>query len=147
MTERKIGMRRRPPEKQQVGRMVLMLSLLAALSVPLDALAQRGGLFGYDSEEKGYGLLGNGNRGGMTGTLGNQGFGATNGTLYNQGFGSTLGGLDNQGFGGMEGGITNQGFGETPLGNGLLILLAASAGYATLNAKRKRNKPNKKNQK
>ena len=69
----------------------------------------------------------------------NQGFGATSGDLTNQGFGFTQGGLDNQGFGGINGGITNQTFGETPMGSGLLILLAAGAGYATLK-KRKSNR-------
>ena len=69
----------------------------------------------------------------------NQGFGATAGNLTNQGFGFTQDGLDNQGFGATNGGITNQTFGETPMGSGLLILLAAGAGYATLK-KRKSNR-------
>lgn len=69
----------------------------------------------------------------------NQGFGATDGNLTNQGFGFTQDGLDNQGFGATNGGITNQTFGETPMGSGLLILLAAGAGYATLK-KRKSNR-------
>ena len=48
-------------------------------------------------------------------------------------------GVLNQGFGATNGGITNQTFGETPMGSGLLILLAAGAGYATLK-KRKSNR-------
>ena len=75
---------------------------------------------------------------GASGLL-NQGFGATAGNLTNQGFGFTQDGLDNQGFGATNGGITNQTFGETPMGSGLLILLAAGAGYATLK-KRKSNR-------
>ena len=68
----------------------------------------------------------------------NQGFGATSGDLTNQGFGFTQGGLDNQEFGGTHGGITNQTF-DAPLSSGLLILLAAGVGYATLK-KRKSNR-------
>ena len=48
-------------------------------------------------------------------------------------------GILNQGFGGTQGGVTNQTFGETPLGSGLLVMLAASAGYATIKSKKKKN--------
>ena len=58
--------------------------------------------------------------------------------LTNQGFGITQGNLTNQGFGGANGGITNQTFGA-PIGNGLFVLLAAGAGYATLKTKKRKS--------
>ena len=61
------------------------------------------------------------------------------GGILNQGFGGTQGGVTNQTFGGTQGGITNQTFGETPLGSGLLVMLAAGAGYATIKSKKKKN--------
>lgn len=55
------------------------------------------------------------------------------------GKGVNLDGISNQGFGEAGGGITNQSFGnDAPLGNGLLIMLMAGAGYASL--KRKKTK-------
>ena len=56
-----------------------------------------------------------------------------------QGSGGTQGGLDNQDFGGTHGGITNQGF-DVPLGSGLLVLVAAGAGYASLKRRDKKTK-------
>ena len=107
--------------------------LLLAMLLPLTMVAQNDGS---------HGLFGRGgSRDGTGASVGimSQGFGATSGGLINQGFGFTQGGLDNQGFGATNGGITNQTFGETPTGSGLLILLAAGAGYATLK-KRKSNR-------
>ena len=106
--------------------------LLLALLLPLTMTAQNDGS---------HGLFGRGgSRDGTGASVGimSQGFGATSGGLINQGFGFTQGGLDNQGFGGTQGGITNQTF-DAPLSSGLLFLLAACAGYATLK-KRKSNR-------
>ena len=66
----------------------------------------------------------------------------TQGGLF-QGFGKADGDLNYQGLGSTGGDITNQTFGEeTPLGNGLLILLVASAGYATITSKKRDKKEN-----
>ena len=68
-------------------------------------------------------------------------------SLSNQHFGSLLGGenVTNQGFGVLHvsPGITNQSF-NTPLGSGMLVLLAASAGYATVKSRKRNKKQNKK---
>ena len=95
--------------------------LLLALLLPLTAAAQQDGSGG---------LFGRGNL--RDGT-------ETQGGILNQGFGGTQGNVTNQTFGGTQGGITNQTFGETPLGSGLLVMLAASAGYATIKSKKKKN--------
>ena len=58
------------------------------------------------------------------------------GYFYSQGFGATNGNLTGQGFGVTNGNITGQTFG-TPLGNGLFVMLAAGAGYATLKSRKK----------
>ena len=50
---------------------------------------------------------------------------------------STVGGyFTGQGFGATNGNITGQTFGTTPLGGGLIVLLAAGAGYATMKSKK-----------
>ena len=50
---------------------------------------------------------------------------------------STVGGnFTGQGFGATNGNITGQTFGTTPLGSGLLVLLAAGAGYAAMKSKK-----------
>ncbi len=50
---------------------------------------------------------------------------------------STVGGyFTGQGFGATNGNITGQTFGTTPLGSGLIVLLAAGAGYATMKSKK-----------
>lgn len=110
----------------------LALAMIAGLLLPLSIAAQQDdsrGLFGRG--------IGSNYEIGASGLL-NQGFGATSGTFTNQGFGFSQGDLDNQGFGGTQGGITNQTF-DVPLSSGLLFMLAAGAGYATLK-KRKSNR-------
>jgi hypothetical protein len=85
------------------------------------------------------GLFGRGRSGvGASGLL-NQRFGVSGSTLFNQDFGGTQGDLDNEDFGSIQGGITNQDFGA-PIGDGLLVLVAAGAGYATLKRNKKQNK-------
>lgn len=79
---------------------------------------------------------------GLFGRGGRDGIGVSGGVM-NQTFGATGGDVTNQTFGGTHGGVTNQTFGETPLGSGMLILLAAGAGYATARAKRKKQQDNK----
>ncbi len=123
-------------KKKKLKVVMLLLAMAGGLLLASPMVAQN-----YGSQ----GLFGKGNYNddpnrsevGASGLL-NQGFGATSGALTNQGFGSTQGGVDNQGFGGTQGGITNQTF-SAPLGCGLLIMLAAGAGYATLK-KRKSNR-------
>ena len=72
--------------------------------------------------------------------INNQIFGASNaGGIDNQIFGaSNQGNIDNQVFGATNtGNITNQTFGnKLPLGSGILIMVAAGAGYAALKRKR-----------
>ena len=119
-------------KRKKARTLALLMAMAVGLAVPPTAAAQRegGGLFGRDrgdrdnlGEVHGAGVL-------------NQSFGGTTGGLFNQGFGGTQGGLGNQDFGGTQGGITNQGF-DVPVGGGLLVLVAAGAGYASL---KKRNK-------
>ena len=73
--------------------------------------------------------------------INNQTFGASNaGGIDNQIFGaSNSGNIDNQTFGASnEGNITNQVFGNRlPLGSGILIMVAAGAGYAAIKRRRK----------
>ena len=95
-----------------------------ALSVSFGTMAQNRGFFdrGYESndyEEVGQGMLGY--RGTLQGTM------------------------SNQGFGGTQGGITNQGFSEAPIGNGLLVLIMAGAGYAAFKRSKKTEVRRKKN--
>ena len=72
--------------------------------------------------------------------INNQIFGASNsGGIDNQIFGaSNAGSIDNQTFGASnEGNITNQTFGnKLPLGSGILIMVAAGAGYAAIKRRR-----------
>jgi len=72
--------------------------------------------------------------------INNQRFGVSNeGGIDNQMFGvGNVGSIDNQRFGASnEGNITNQTFGnKLPLGSGILIMVAAGAGYAALKRKR-----------
>lgn len=95
-----------------------------ALSVSFGTMAQNGGLFGGGSESKGYEEVGQG-------MLGYRG--------------TSQGTMSNQGFGGTQGGITNQGFSETPIGNGLLVLMMAGAGYAAFKRSKKTEVRRKKN--
>lgn len=124
-------------KKMKTKTIVILLAMAAGVVLSPPMVAQNDGsrgLFGRGGNND----YANRNEVGASGLL-NQGFGATAGNLTNQGFGFTQDGLDNQGFGATNGGITNQTFGETPTGSGLLILLAAGAGYATLK-KRKSNR-------
>ena len=72
--------------------------------------------------------------------INNQTFGASNaGGIDNQIFGaSNSGNIDNQVFGATNtGNITNQTFGnKLPLSSGILIMVAAGAGYAALKRKK-----------
>ena len=110
----------------------LLLVLLLMLVFPLNMAAQQDGSHGL------FGRGGNRDGIGTSGSVMNQGFGVTQGGLMNQGFGATDGNVTNQTFGGTQGGVTNQTFG-TPLGSGLLILLAAGTGYATLKTKKRKS--------
>lgn len=112
--------------------------MAAAMALPVGAAAQGGLLQRGVSDEGYYGY-------GGQGMVQNRSGDAT-GLFTNQHFGNALGAdnVTNQNFGGIfvrPDDITNQTFG-TPAGNGLFILLAAGAGYATLKNK-KRNKTNK----
>ena len=62
----------------------------------------------------------------------------TSNGLMNKSSGTAGGYFTGQGFGATGAELTGQTFGEeAPLGSGLLVLLAASAGYATLKTKKK----------
>lgn len=115
--------------KMKMKTFVILLAMSGGLVLSPPMVAQNDGSRGL-FERGGNNDYANRSEVGASGLL-NQGFGATAGNLTNQGFGFTQDGLDNQGFGATNGGITNQTFGA-PLGSGLLILLAAGAGYATL---------------
>jgi len=112
---------------------VFALLVAAGLLLPVGASAQ-GGVFGRGDSDVGA----NRNSGMLrdneaTLSVTNQNFGnSTNGDVTNQLFGNSIGADD----------ITNQTFGA-PLGGGMLIMLAAGAGYATIKT-RKRNKKNNK---
>ena len=102
--------------------------------------------FGTDA---GYGGLGNQSFGfdDGYGSMGNESFGSfIDEILGIQIFGDMTGGgaLGNQGFGGIydeNGNLGNQSFGEgAPLGNGLIIMLIAGAGYAFYKKQRTYNK-------
>ena len=95
-----------------------VLAIMLALSLPFSVLAQ-GGLFQRGENPENL-------RSSDAATLTNQSFGATQGGLMNQGFGAT------------HGGITNQTFGA-PIGNGLLVLLAAGTSYATIKTKKRKS--------
>ena len=123
-------------KRKKLKVVVLLIAMAEGLFLSSPMVAQNDGshgLFGMGNTNDGS----NRSEVGVSGML-NQGFWATSGDFTNQGFGSTHGGVDNQGFGGTQGGITNQTF-SAPLGGGLLIMLAAGAGYATLK-KRKSNR-------
>ena len=124
-------------KKMKTKTIVILLAMAGGVVLSPPMVAQNDGsrgLFGRGSNND----YANRSEVGASGLL-NQGFGATSGNLTNQGFGFTQDGLDNQGFGATNGGITNQTFGETPMGSGLLILLAAGAGYATLKLKKRKS--------
>ena len=93
---------------------------MVALSIPFAALAQ-GGMFQRGDEEpiQNEGLLRNGG-GGIN--------------VTNQTFGHPTDGVN----------VTNQTFGA-PLGNGIITMLLASAGYAALKSNRRNKKSKKEN--
>ena len=98
----------------------IVFSLLVAMGalLPADIPAQErpGGLFGSASDTPSNGML-------------NRGRDVVGSNLYGQGFGATN--CD----------ITGQTFGDNaPLGSGLFVLLAASAGYATIKSRKKQNR-------
>lgn len=125
--------------KKKTRIIALLLAMAGGLASPPAAVAQFydfRGLFGWgnlDPEEI---------EEAETAGLMNRDLEEANGTIFNNGFGENNGGLFNNGFGETTGGLTNQNFEEAPLGSGLLILLAASAGYTTLKNKRKNKKTN-----
>lgn len=110
--------------RKKSNHLVLALAMLAGLALPMGAVAQ-GGMFGRGvSDERYYGF-------GGQGLMQNRDEADATGVFSNQTFGNHIETDD----------ITNQTFG-TPIGSGVLIMLAAGAGYATLK-NRKRNKKNK----
>ena len=79
-----------------------------------------GGLFGGPSSSISHGLM-------------NRSYATISGNFEGESFGN----------GATEGGLTGETFGA-PVGNGLLVLLAAGAGYATMKSRKKQNKQNRK---
>jgi len=117
--------------KRKLKTMALMVAMAVGVLLPTALSAQDG------FQNQGFGS--------SSGGFMNQGFGSASGSgsFSNQGFGATSnGGFTNQSFGHMsesEGNFTNQTFGgqrEAPLGSGILIMVAAGAGYAALKRKR-----------
>ena len=111
--------------RKKSNHLVLALVVAAGLAVPVGTMAQ-GGMFGRGISDESYYSFGA--QGPM---LNRDGVDAT-GAFSNQHFGNPIETDD----------ITNQTFG-TPLGSGVLIMLAAGAGYLTVKS-RKRNKKNNK---
>ena len=117
-----------------------MLAMVMTLSIPMAATAQ-GGLF-----QRGPVRESN-----QTATLTNQNFGHYVGCddVTNQPFGHFVDGDDiaNQAFGHFVDGdaITNQTFG-TPIGNGVILLLAIGVGYATIKTKNSKSIKQNKNE-
>ena len=60
----------------------------------------------------------------------------TSNGLMNRSESTVEGYFTGQGFGATNGNITGQTFGTTPLGSGLLVLLATGAGYAAMKSKK-----------
>ena len=100
---------------------MLSLAMAAVLSLPLAASAQggrasHGGLFGSKASSTNNAFLdASGNRSGTSSlSAGNQAFGAAD-----------------------AGGLSNEPFGVVPVGGGLLLLVGAGLGYATLKNRRR----------
>lgn len=114
---------------------IFVAVLLLVLSLPLGAIGQNGN-FTHQSFGSDY-----------TGSFTHQSFGSNyTGSFTHQSYGSDYtGGFTHQSFGSnYEGFFTHQSFGgDAPLGSGLLILIAAGAGYAA--SKRKKQQINKEN--
>ena len=98
-------------EKKKLKMMALMVAMAAEVLLPRTVSAQ--GLFNSSFGHSG------------SGGVSNSGFGQS---------GSTE--VTNESFGTNSGDVNNQNFGKAPLGSGLLIMLAAGAGYATLKRKK-----------
>lgn len=96
-------------KKEKTKAIVLSMAMTIALSVPLGVSAQEGGLFQRGVSDETY--YGAGSENGTSGVFG-QRDGQTTGVINNQVFGQPV-----------------------PLGSGLVILLAAGAGYAALKRK------------
>ena len=92
--------------KRKLKTMALMVAMAAGVLLPMKVSAQ--GLFNS--------------------SFGHSGSGVSNGAFGNSG--STD--VTNESFGTNSGDVNNQNFGKAPLGSGILIMLAAGAGYATL---------------
>ena len=97
--------------KRKLKTMALMVAMAAGMLLPMKVSAQ--GLFNSSFGHSGSG-------------------GVSNGAFGNSG--STE--VTNESFGTNSGDVKNQNFGKAPLGSGLLIMLVAGAGYATLKRKR-----------
>ncbi len=101
----------------RMKRYLIAVVIMLVLASPISTMAQ-GGIFQRGKSD--------GNTEKSTGLLRN---GGTTNTLTNQGFGNPVDGSD----------LTNQTFGA-PIGSGLLVMLMAGAGYATLKKNKKNNK-------
>ena len=101
----------------RMKRYLIAVAIMLVLAPPISTMAQ-GGIFQRGKSD--------GNTEKSTGLLRN---GGTTNNLTNQGFGNPVDGSD----------LTNQTFGA-PIGGGLLVMLMAGAGYATLKKNRKNNK-------
>ena len=97
--------------KRKLKTMALMVAMAAGVLLPMKVSAQ--GLFNSSFGHSGSG-------------------GVSNGAFGN--YGSTE--VTNESFGTNSGDVNNQNFGKAPLGSGILIMLAAGAGYATLKRKK-----------
>jgi len=91
----------------------LGMLLPASLSAQEQQGSRHGGLFGENTPSVSNGLM-NRSENTVGGNFTGQGFGATNGNITGQTFGA-------------------------PLGGGLIVLLAAGVGYATLKSRKKQN--------
>lgn len=110
--------------RKRKDRRSLALALLLAVGLLLPVAVSSQGLFKRSGVTDGKTCLFDVNAEETTGIYGNRNA-------------QTTGNINDQIFGGTNGGFVNEGFG-TPIGGGLLILVAAGAGYAIL--KRKEDK-------
>jgi len=97
--------------KRKLKTIALMVAMAAGMLLPMKVSAQ--GLFNSSFGHSGSG-------------------GVSNGAFGNSG--STE--VTNESFGTNSGDVKNQNFGKAPLGSGILIMVAAGAGYAVLKRKR-----------
>lgn len=103
-------------KKKMKPKMMLLAAAVASLS-PIGAIAQEGLFHRGVSAETYYGHV------------------SKNG-MFDKSGGNTEGNLTGQGFGATGANLTGQTF-NTPLGNGLFLMLAAGAGYATIKSRKK----------